>query len=136
MRKAVVDAFQDTQLMVFGWLATEGFEVPTESNGWVWRSAPLRIDVDVAYNGFEDYVHTSLRDRSVPGRRSTNLEDLYVAAGLGPPQDLGHKALTGHSLAKVMESHSVALRRLLPWLGSSQRDTPPWRDWPGAPPWP
>ncbi|SFO08259.1 hypothetical protein SAMN04487980_105622 [Streptomyces sp. cf124] len=102
----------------FAFLVEEaGFSGPYETaNGLLFRRA--RLIVEVWYlDGHEPGVST-LVAQVVDGRRSrgVSLDDLYVAGGCGPAQDVPFSAQSRRATLKRVRQHAAALYRLLPQL--------------------
>ncbi|WP_328930904.1 MULTISPECIES: hypothetical protein [unclassified Streptomyces] len=86
-------------------------------NGLVFHGAGL--DVEVWFlDGHEPEVTTLVALVASDGVRSRGawLDDLYVASGCGPAQDVPGSAPTRRATLKRVHQHAAALRRLMPQL--------------------
>jgi hypothetical protein len=80
-----------------------------------------RISVEVALDPREG-VLTLLVGQVGEHTYRAELSCLYVAAGLGPAQDVHHSATSTHTLSKSLASQAAALSRLLPSLTEDRRE--------------
>ncbi|MDO0912391.1 hypothetical protein QQM39_16510 [Streptomyces sp. DT2A-34] len=117
------EEFRSEAGAAFSFLTEEGgFSGPEQTeNGVLFRRADLRIEVWLL-GGREPTVTTLLVSVGPDGKRqgSAWLEDVYVAAGYGPPQDVPGNAPNRRSALKRVQQHSAALRRVLPRLLTSE----------------
>lgn len=92
-----------------------GFRAPEPiADGLSYERPGLRIDVTMWTWNNEMGFSTRL---SVPmaegGRRSEMLDDLYARLRLGPAQDVGSTAASGHTVRKRVYEHAAALLKVL-----------------------
>jgi hypothetical protein len=79
------------------------------------------ISIKVALDP-RDGVLTILTGRVGEHTYRAELSCLYVAAGLGPAQDVRRSATSTHTLAKSLASQATVLRKLLPSLTDPRRE--------------
>lgn len=116
-------------LQVFERCLTEEFEFLTSNLGFlgperqpgvaVYYSPGLSIEVAMDPR---DGVLTLLVGQVGEHTYRAELSCLYVAAGLGPAQDVHRTARTTHTLSKSLASQSCALSALLPHLTEPRRE--------------
>ncbi|RVU15546.1 hypothetical protein EOT10_38850 [Streptomyces antnestii] len=121
--------FRTEVTVAFSFLFEEaGFTHPvtTESQlfsgtGLLFRGAGLDVEVQL-YDGREPEVVTRLEVVGPDGARVRRaaLDELYVAAGCGPPQDVPGQAPNRRSTLKRVGQHATALRRLMSRLPGSE----------------
>jgi len=106
-------------------VSDEGFEGPALTEGGLrYRRADLAVVVSFGHLNFHD-LEVSTRFE-VPGEQGSaptwiSLEDLYIACGLGTPQDVPGGAQTLHALSKHLAVQARVLRRLLTFLAAQDR---------------
>lgn len=122
-REGLVEAFRSEAGVEFAFLVEEaGFAGPERTDeGLRFHSAGLDIEVWFL-DGLEPHVTTLVAPIASDGVRSRRawLDDLYVAAGCGPAQDVPGSAQTRRAMLKRVHQHAAALRRLLPQLLSAE----------------
>lgn len=99
-----------------------GFAPPQEiADGLRYERPGMTIEIIVwTWNketGFSTRLSTSRPD-GVPAAAS--LDDVYVSLGLGPAQDGGSSAQTGHTVRKRVHEHAAALRKVTAAIGVEQ----------------
>lgn len=118
-RGDLVEEFRSEAGVEFAFLVEDaGFSGPEQiDDGLVFHGAGL--DVEVWFlDGHEPEVTTLVAPVASDGVRSRGawLDDLYVAGGCGPAQDVPRSAPTRRATLKRVHQHAAALRRLLPQL--------------------
>jgi hypothetical protein len=86
--------------------------------GLAYYRSDLRVEITHWFFKNEAGFSTTL---SRPGdtldsRRSVELDDLFVACGLGPPQAVPGQSGAGHTIRKRIVQHAEALRQVMPRL--------------------
>ncbi|MFE5772825.1 hypothetical protein ACFQ7O_31220 [Streptomyces sp. NPDC056485] len=103
----------------FSFLLEEaGFTGPERTeHGLLFRGPGLDVDVWL-FDGREPQVSTGMAAVGPDGIRGrwASLDELYVAAGCGPAQDVPGSAPTRRSAIKRVHQHATALRRLMAGL--------------------
>ncbi|WP_089104780.1 hypothetical protein [Streptomyces hyaluromycini] len=103
---------------------SEGFSEPeTVDDRLLWctglqfRRADMVVEFRY-FGGREPEVSTRLTPVGADGTRGrgARLDDLYVAVGCGPAQDVPISAPTRRAMLKRVHEHAAALRRVLPLL--------------------
>lgn len=134
-------AFRDTVEAEFGFLVTdEDFLGPELVHEPWFEMAYHRPDLTVKISSpfsREPAVSTSVRRRDPNGDQRAWLECLYVAAGCGPPQDIGGAAPNRLTTVKRVREHAAALRAVWPSITGPDavelfRRCPPTRHLPGG----
>ncbi|MGW0754307.1 hypothetical protein [Streptomyces sp. NPDC002587] len=109
------DEFRSEAEVAFSFLLEEvGFAGPERTeHGLLFRGPELDVDVWL-FDGREPQVATgaAVGPGGIRGRRAW-LDELYVAAGCGPAQDVPGSAPTRLSTIKRVHQHATALRRLM-----------------------
>ncbi|MFD4137334.1 hypothetical protein [Streptomyces goshikiensis] len=117
------DEFRSEVEAAFSFLLEEaGFAGPERTkHGLLFRGPGLDVDVWL-FDGREPQVSTGLAavgPDGIRGRRAW-LDELYVAAGCGPAQDVPGSAPTRRSTIKRVHQHATALRRLMTGLSAPE----------------
>jgi hypothetical protein len=112
--------------VAFAFLVDEfGFDGPEfVDDGLIYYRADLSVQIsNWIWNRETGFSTTILGRPDAEGRRrSAGLDCLYVACGLGPPQDVPETtSSTHHVTSKRIAQHSAALRALLPHLDDDAR---------------
>ena len=111
-RPGLVELVQDEAPALFAFLLDAGFMGPERiSDGIAYHRTRLHIEIGHS-GGHEPVMGTVV----VRGERHELLEDLYVAAGCGPAQDVPSNAHSAALARKRLRQHAAALSRLLPAL--------------------
>jgi hypothetical protein len=100
-----------------------GFSGPEQTDNGLLFHSGAGLDVEVWYlDGHEPVVTTLVAPIASDGVRSRGawLDDLYVASGCGPAQDVPGSAPTRRATLKRVHQHAAALRRLMPQLLSAE----------------
>jgi hypothetical protein len=97
----------------FQFLKDADFVGPEEGDYWLSYSSGF-IGVEVHYDDRDGRVVTIVRTTVGDRNPRASLQCLYVTAKLGAAQDIREIARSGKSIAAVLESQAVALRKLLP----------------------
>jgi len=118
-RPNLPEEFRSEVRTAFAFLVeTEGFAEPEDDGlGLSYRRADLEVRLWF-HGGHEPETSTHLSPIAPDGTRGrgAGLEDVYTAAGCGPPQDVPITVHNRRSLLKRVHQHADALRRLLPRL--------------------
>ncbi|MGW2841507.1 hypothetical protein ACWCWD_27375 [Streptomyces sp. NPDC001493] len=119
IRGDLVEAFRAEVGVEFAFLVEEaGFSGPEQTDyGLLFHSVGL--DVEVWFpDGHEPEVATLVAPVASDGVRARGvwLDELYVASGCGPAQDVPVSAQTRRAMLKRVRQHAAALRRLMPQL--------------------
>lgn len=114
------DQFNQEAQTAFGFLCDHGFFGPELLDDAISFSSG-DLGVDVIYDDRDGRVLTIVRAFLSDRNPRAGLACLYVAAGLGPAQDLRDIARTNKQLAGALESQAAALQRLLPVLDGPGR---------------
>ena len=102
----------------FSVLTGHGF-AETAADFLVRYSSPA-LDVEVLYDDRDGRVITQVAAGAGDWIPIAGLACLYVAAGVGPAQDIRDIARSPRLLPAVLQTHAEALARLLPVLGSER----------------
>ncbi|WP_105968683.1 hypothetical protein [Streptomyces geranii] len=112
--------FRSEARIAFAFLVeTEGFAEPEDHDlGLTYCRVDLEVRLCCHLRRPEHCVWTRLSPIAPDGTRGWGayLDDLYTAAGCGPPQDVPSTVHNRRSLLKRVHQHAEALRRLLPRL--------------------
>lgn len=103
-----------------------GFSSPEQTDvGLRFRSVGLHVEVWFL-EGREAMVTTLVTPVSSDGTRGRGvwLDELYVASGCGPAQDVPGSAPTRRATLKRVHQHAAALRRLMPQLLTAEGSAP------------
>ncbi|MFB6855404.1 hypothetical protein ACFCWV_23355 [Streptomyces sp. NPDC056341] len=118
-RPSLFEEFCTQAAQAFSFLVENaGFTGPEATdNGLRFRRPGLVVD-SWFLNGHEPGVMTGVSALGPDGAegRTAWLDDLYVAAGCGPTQDVPGQAPNRRSTLKRVGRHTGALQRLLPYL--------------------
>ncbi|MFD7555523.1 hypothetical protein ACFV9E_13445 [Streptomyces sp. NPDC059835] len=119
----LLDEFRSEVEVAFSFLFEEaGFASPeTTEHGLLFRGPGLEVDVWL-FDGREPEVATGVAAVGADGIRGQRawLDELYVAAGCGPAQDVPGSAPTRRSTIKRVHQHAAALRRLMTGLAAPE----------------
>jgi hypothetical protein len=97
----------------FQFLHEEDFLGPEEGEYWLSYSSGM-LGVEVHYDDSEGRVITIVRSSVGDRNPRASLQCLYVSAKLGPAQHIKEIVRSAKVLGYVLESHAVALRKVLP----------------------
>jgi len=106
-------AFADEARLHFGFLWDDDFLGPEEGEYRLSYSS-RRLAVDVLYDDRDGRVLTVVRSFLAGRTPRAGLPCLYVAAGIGPQQDIREIARSSKLLGAVLDSQARALQRVLP----------------------
>ncbi len=127
-RQGVAAIFQKEVEEAFGFLVQDfGFLGPEiRASGvlvetLVYHSSDISVTVD--YDDREHYAVTGISGMAGGNYMRAGLSCLYVEGGLGPAQHIKYRATTSHSLKKALLSQGTALRKILPLLSGSERNS-------------
>ncbi|MGY1496721.1 hypothetical protein ACW4TU_08900 [Streptomyces sp. QTS52] len=118
-RPNLSEEFRSEARAAFAFLVeSEGFSEPEDiDNGLMFRREDLAVRLWFL-GGREAEVATRLMPVAPDGTQALGawLEDVYTAAGCGPPQDVPGTVHNRRSMLKRVHQHADSLRRLLPRL--------------------
>jgi hypothetical protein len=100
-------------------VADYGFEGPEcTDDGIAFHRPDMHVGTQIWAWKREAGIDTGVRwtDPTSGDQHAANLECLYVTAGLGPSQHVPGNLGGGHTVAKRVDEHARALRRLMPYL--------------------
>jgi hypothetical protein len=124
-KKSSVEVVRTEGAEHFGFLVRdEGFVGPEPTaDGIRYHRGEVGVDVSFFHDHFRDLQVSTCFE--VPGedgsrRQWIKLEDLYIACGLGPSQDVPGGAQTLHALRKHLAVQAQVLRRLLTFLAAQE----------------
>jgi hypothetical protein len=97
-------------------LLDEGYAAPVFDEKWG-SAAYVSGDFTITAHFGGRYKELSVEVTSMTDPKlQADLSDLFVGAGLGSAQAVGHIGRSGHSIQKAVASQAAALRALLPFL--------------------
>jgi hypothetical protein len=86
--------------------------------GLAYHRPDLRVEITHwEFKNEAGFSTTVSRPGNTPGsRRAAQLDDLFVACGLGPSQAVPGQSGAGHTIRKRIAQHAKALRQVMPRL--------------------